>query len=274
MQPSPRADTSKLLFPSLRFCIVSPYKSNWSRLRCCPCTLFAPSSRWNSFPSAESANEGVSVLVPEKVGGFIQLEARVIKIVASELVTGFFENALKTGLFVLQTSLQGAGAGVQGIGDVLDGGAAASESLLYRYTDAFDKVLVPVFLLQLFIKLRCKYSQKLGVTRDERAIGVGSTKNDSVARSSADDRAAEVTLDSPHVGTRLYELHANRRNTRPCADASGREHPGKAAFDKNRRLDLVSEKPAELNAPLFVVLFLEDLFRAGELLIASHLIYG
>src|SRR5437870_11088355 len=24
MQPSPRADTSKLLFPSLRFCIVSP----------------------------------------------------------------------------------------------------------------------------------------------------------------------------------------------------------------------------------------------------------
>ena len=97
---------------------------------------------------------------------------------------------------------------------------------MYRYTDVFDKVLVPVFLLQLFIKLRCKYSQKLGVTRDERAIGVGSTKNDSVARSSADDRAAEVTLDSLHVGTRLYELHANRRNTRPCADASGSAFAG------------------------------------------------
>src|SRR6266496_2607294 len=27
MQPSPRADTSRLLFPSLRFCIVSPQSS-------------------------------------------------------------------------------------------------------------------------------------------------------------------------------------------------------------------------------------------------------
>src|ERR1035437_2622755 len=93
MQPSPMADTSKLLFPSLRFCIVSPYKSNWSRLRCCPCTLlFAPSSRWNSLPSAESANEGVSVLISEKVSRFIQLKNGVIEIVASQLMTGFFRS--------------------------------------------------------------------------------------------------------------------------------------------------------------------------------------
>src|ERR1035437_2725255 len=85
------------------------------------------------------------------------------------------------------------------MGAVLDGGAATGESLLHRYTDAFDKVLVPVFLLQLFIKLRCKYSQKLGVTRDERAIGVGSTKNDSVARSSADDRAGAALLNALEV---------------------------------------------------------------------------
>src|ERR1700722_15891891 len=79
MQPKPKADSSKLLFPSFRFCIVSPYKSNWSRLRCCPCTLlFALSSRWNSLPSVESANEGVSVLISEKVGSFIQFEDRVI----------------------------------------------------------------------------------------------------------------------------------------------------------------------------------------------------
>lgn len=50
------------------------------------------------------------------------------------------------------------------------------EFLLYRYADPFDKVLVPIFLLQLFIELRRKYSQKLGVTRDERAIGVGNAK--------------------------------------------------------------------------------------------------
>jgi hypothetical protein len=52
--------------------------------------LFAPSSRWNSLPIAESANEGVSVLISEKVGSFIQFEDRVIKIVASKLMTGFF----------------------------------------------------------------------------------------------------------------------------------------------------------------------------------------
>jgi hypothetical protein len=52
--------------------------------------LLAPSSRWNSLPSAESANEGVSVLISEKVGSFVQLEDRVIEIVASQLMTGFF----------------------------------------------------------------------------------------------------------------------------------------------------------------------------------------
>src|ERR1700730_3160519 len=52
------------------------------------------------------------------------------------------------------------------------------------------------------------------------------------------------------------------------------EHPCEAAFDKYRRLDLISEQPAKLDAPLFVVLFLEDLFRAGELLVTSHLVYG
>jgi hypothetical protein len=41
-------------------------------------------------PIAESANEGVSVLVSEKVGSLIQLEDGVIEIVASKLVTSFF----------------------------------------------------------------------------------------------------------------------------------------------------------------------------------------
>src|SRR5579859_4165380 len=31
MQPRPMAETSKLLFPSLRFCIVSPSSPHWSR---------------------------------------------------------------------------------------------------------------------------------------------------------------------------------------------------------------------------------------------------
>src|SRR5215469_12226692 len=73
---------------------------------------------------------------------------------------------------------------------------------------------------------------------------------------------------------RLHELHAERRETRTCSDAGGRQHPGEATFDKNRRLDLRSEEPAKLNGPFFVVLFLQDLFRAGELFIPSHLVYG
>src|SRR2546427_3696536 len=102
MHPSPMADTSRLLFPSVRFCIATPYKlvslQNLAQLRCCPCTVFlAPAGWWNSFPRAESANEGVSVLVSEKVGSFIQFEDGVIEIVASKLVTGLFLNALEAG---------------------------------------------------------------------------------------------------------------------------------------------------------------------------------
>src|SRR3981081_3073404 len=110
MQPRPMADTSRLPFPSLRFFIASPSKSfslHWAQLRCCPGTLlFAPTGGWDSFPSAESANKGVSVLVSKKVGSFIQLEDGIIEIVASKLVTGFFENALKAGPFFLQAPLQ------------------------------------------------------------------------------------------------------------------------------------------------------------------------
>jgi hypothetical protein len=61
---------------------------------------------WYSFPSAERANEGVSVLVPEQVGGFIQLEDRVAEIMASQLVAGFIENALVTAACLPQFSLQ------------------------------------------------------------------------------------------------------------------------------------------------------------------------
>jgi len=52
--------------------------------------LLSPASGWNSFPSAKSANEGVGVLVSEKIGGLIQLEDGVVEIVARKLVTSFF----------------------------------------------------------------------------------------------------------------------------------------------------------------------------------------
>ena len=160
------------------------------------------------------------------------------------------------------------------VGDVLDGGTPASELLLYRYAHTLDKVLVAVLLLQFLLKLRRKHSQKLGIAGDERALSVSGEKHDRVARGSADHGAAEVTLNGLHVRARLHELNAERRETRARAVASDREHPGEAAFDQHRRLDFVSQKPAELDAPLFVVLFLQDLFRSGELLVARHLFYG
>src|ERR1035441_9147979 len=104
MQPRPMAETSRLLFPSVRFCIASPYKLVFleigSQLRCCSCTVFLPpASRWNPLPSAESTNEGVSVLVSEKVSSFIQLENGIVEIAASKQVTSFVSNALKAGPF-------------------------------------------------------------------------------------------------------------------------------------------------------------------------------
>jgi hypothetical protein len=83
-----------------------------------------------------------------------------------------------------------------------------------------------------------------------------------------------VALNGFDVRPRLHELHARRREARTGAVARDREHPSEAAFVQHRRLDLISKKPTELDAPLFVVLFLQDLFRAGELLIARHLVYG
>src|SRR5947207_14174705 len=50
MQPRPMADTSRSLFPSLRFCIISP-STFGTRLRRCVCPVFfAPLGGWNSFP--------------------------------------------------------------------------------------------------------------------------------------------------------------------------------------------------------------------------------
>jgi len=53
-----------------------------------------------------------------------------------------------------------------------------------------------------------------------------------------------------------------------------REHPGEGAFNEHWGFDFVRQKPAELNAPLAIVLFLHDFFRTSELFITCHLVYG
>jgi hypothetical protein len=102
--------------------------------------FFPPASGWNSFPPAECANEGVSVLVSQEVGTFMQLEHGVIEIVASKLVTSFFLIALEAGSFVLQTPLQSTQAYVQRIRDGLDGRTLNGELFLYRHTDSLDEI--------------------------------------------------------------------------------------------------------------------------------------
>ena len=57
MQPRPIADTSRLLFPSLRFCIISP-STFGTRLRCCVCPLFVANRGEHpiAFPSRLNCN--------------------------------------------------------------------------------------------------------------------------------------------------------------------------------------------------------------------------
>ena len=53
-----------------------------------------------------------------------------------------------------------------------------------------------------------------------------------------------------------------------------REYPGEAQISEGFGFRVVGEKPAELNAPLLVIDLMNDLFRAGELLVASNLTHG
>ena len=114
----------------------------------------------------------------------------------------------------------------------------------------------------------------LGVADNERSMSGGGAKHDRVTRGSANHTATKVAFNGFYVPPWLCEFYAQGRHARTCAVTRCREHPCEAAFDKHRRLNVVSEEPAELDVPLFVVFFLQDLFRAGELFVASHLVYG
>ena len=136
----------------------------------------------------------------------------------------------------------------------------AGELLLYRYTDALNEILVNVLPLQLFLKLRRKHRQKFGIAGDERAFGVRDAKHDRVTSNAPDDRATKVALNGFYVLPGLYKLHAKRRQARTCSVASDREYPSEGTFDQYRRRDLICQKPAELDSPLFAMLCLQDLF--------------
>ena len=189
-------------------------------------------------------------------------------------MSGIFQHTLKAGPQVLQSPLQGTGTDMQRISDILDSGAPPSELLLYRNPDAFEEVLVSVLLLQFFLKLRRKHSQKLSIAGNERPLRVGGAKHDRVSGSSTDHATSQVPLNGFQVRPGLHELHAQRRKSGACPVAGDREHPCERTLDQHGWLDLIRQKPAELDAPFLVVLFLQDFFRAGELFVARHLVDG
>src|SRR5437588_9561561 len=163
---------------------------------------------------------------------------------------------------------------MQRTSDVVDRRTLAGELLLYCHPHSLEEILVPILLFQLFLKLRSEHSQEFGIARDERCLGVGHAKYDRIVRGPADHGATEVALNGFYLGPRLYKLNPKWRKAGTCAVAGDRQYPRKGTLDQYRRLDLIRQEPAELDAPLCILFFLQDFFRAGELLITSHLVYG
>src|SRR5581483_124464 len=159
---------------------------------------------------------------------------------------------------------------MQRVGNILDRRPASGEFLLDRTADALDKIFVLVRRPEFFFKLRGEHRQQFGVAGDKWTAGVGGAKDDRIVRSSADHGAAEVPRNRPGVPPLLDKLHALRRETCPRAMASDREYPGEGTFDQDRRLLLVRQQPVKLDAPLLPFPLLQDLLRAGELLVPGH----
>jgi hypothetical protein len=73
---------------------------------------------------------------------------------AGELVTRLFENLVEAVACVLQTALQRSGTDVELARDIVDFGPAAGELPLDGGAHTLGESLLPLVLLQFFIKLR------------------------------------------------------------------------------------------------------------------------
>src|SRR5580704_19302524 len=150
MRPSPSAETSRPPSPKVRFFIGSPCVNLAVCLRgnsssqdrseelvgfrsdggTCHFLRLSPILRRHSLPGAESAREGVGILVAEKIGSLCQLQDRVAEVVACHLMTCLIQHALVVRARILQPPLQSPRAHVQVFCNVVHTWTMSRESLL------------------------------------------------------------------------------------------------------------------------------------------------
>src|SRR5262245_32504120 len=104
MQPSPTAETSRLLRPSLRFCIRSHRQRPCPRTRRAAMTR-APFTGGAALPAVERTEEGMGILIPQQVGGLVELERRVLQVVAGQLAARLLHQSLERCAVLRQSPL-------------------------------------------------------------------------------------------------------------------------------------------------------------------------
>ena len=128
MQPSPMAETSRLLFPSfLFFILVLDFADQCLRPDCGGTMSSPPFARRSSFPPLKGAKERIGVFKAQQEGGFIQFHRALFQIMAGKFAARIFNNLLKSEASVRKPALKRACAQAEFLGDILQRGALAGQ---------------------------------------------------------------------------------------------------------------------------------------------------
>src|SRR6266568_3638373 len=96
MQPSPMAETSRLLLPNLRFCIFPPTTVNRNQPRSLPASSATRRETLRSFPLVKCPDEGIRIFVSEEIGGLVQFERGLQQVVLCHFPPRFFHPAVRS----------------------------------------------------------------------------------------------------------------------------------------------------------------------------------
>src|SRR5882762_3413961 len=125
-------------------------------------------------------------------------------------------------------------------------------------------------LRQLRFELRRQYGQQIGIVGYEGPFNVGLIKHKHILPGSELHGALKVLL--VHLAVRLSSLQFDALgiDKTPGASPTDPHDPGKANIDQERGLDLVRQKPEELNRTFVPAFGNAYLLRAGQLFVACH----